>query len=76
MQGMPAITRAKLLDFATLGFQLFIAGPRVVALFALGAGQSDNISWHGFVLLMINGIGAELNLPVARCDIYVTRKFR
>jgi len=53
MQGMPLIARTILLDFATTGFQLLIAGTRVVALFALGAGQSYNISRHGFFLFGI-----------------------
>jgi hypothetical protein len=51
MKCVPLIAGTVLLDFTTHGFQLFIAGSGVVALFALGAGQSDNISWHGFILL-------------------------
>ena len=57
MQGMPLVARAILLDFATTGFQLFIAGTGVVALFALSAGQSNYLSWHGFVLFVLTGSG-------------------
>jgi hypothetical protein len=64
VQGMPAITRAKLLDFAARGFLLFVAGTRVVALFALGASQSYDISWHGIVLLKdLNGMRQDYSRP-------------
>jgi hypothetical protein len=53
MQGMPLIARTILLDFTTTRLQLLISGSGVVALFALGASQSYNISRHGFFLFGI-----------------------
>ena len=52
MQGMPLVARAILLDLSAAGFQLLVACTGVVALFALGAGQSNDVSWHGFILLI------------------------
>ena len=50
MQRVPSVARAILLNLAAPSLQFLVPGARIVALFALGTGQSNNISWHGFVL--------------------------
>ena len=63
MQRVPLVARAIFLDLAASGLKFLVPGARIVALFALGTGQSNNISWHGFVLLLgLNRIEAG-NIP-------------
>lgn len=52
MQRVLFVVRAIFLDLTAPGLKSLVLGARIVALFALGTGQSDNISWHGFILLL------------------------
>ena len=53
MQRVFFIARAIFLDLTAPCLELLVPGARVVALFALGTGQSNNVSWHDFVLFRI-----------------------
>ena len=63
MQRVPFVARAIFLDLAAPRLELLVFCARVVALFALSTGQSNNISWHGFVLFEIKQAQGGNKLP-------------
>ena len=52
MQRVFFVARAVFLDLAASRLELLVLGTRVIPFLALSAGQSNNISWHGFVLFL------------------------
>lgn len=75
MKRVALVTRAIFLNLAALRFQLLVACTGVVALFALGAGQSYNVSWHGFILLDVKRVTGGRSRP-SRLTTDVKQRFR